>query len=158
MIGDTSRVWLVANVREADAPFVHVGDPVEVSVPAYPGRVFKATLVYVASAIDPATHRLPVRAEIDNADGALKPEMFAEFGIVTAGARDGLAIPDRALVYEGTTARVFIADTAAKTITSREITIGRTNGHDVEATSGVKPGENVVTSGALFIDRALQDD
>ncbi len=157
-IGDTSRVWLVANVRESDAPFVHVGDPVEVRVPAYPDRVFKATLVYVASSIDPTTHRLPVRAEIDNKDGALKPEMFAQFGIVTGSASDGPAIPDRALVYEGSTARAFIADLAAKTISSREITIGRTNGQYVEATSGVKAGESVVTSGALFIDRALQDD
>jgi cobalt-zinc-cadmium efflux system membrane fusion protein len=157
-IGDTSRVWLVANVRESDASFVHVGDPVEVRVPAYPDRVFKATLVYVASSIDPTTHRLPVRAEIDNRDGALKPEMFAQFDIVTGKASDGLAIPDRAVVYDGSTARVFIADTNAKTITSHEITIGRTNGHDVEAVSGVKPGESVVTSGALFIDRALQDD
>ncbi len=63
---------------------MRLGEPVEVHVLAYPSRIFKAKLAYVAPAIDPNTHRLPVRAEIDNADGALKPEMFASFSIITA--------------------------------------------------------------------------
>src|SRR5579883_2654409 len=53
-----------------------LGEPVAVHVLAFPGRVFKAELTYVAPAIDPDTHRLPVRAEVDNPEGALKPGMF----------------------------------------------------------------------------------
>ncbi len=82
-IGDLSKVWLVANVRESDAPKMKVGAPVEVSVLAHPGRTFNAKLAYVAPALDPNTRRLPVRAEIDNADRELLPEMFASFRIVT---------------------------------------------------------------------------
>ena len=87
-IGDMSRVWLLANVREVDAPSMRLGQAVEVHVLAYPGRVFNAKLTYVAPSIDPNTHRLPVRAEVENPDGALKPEMFANFSITTGDAVD----------------------------------------------------------------------
>ena len=157
-IGDLSRVWLVANVREMDAPLVHVNDPVEVHVLAYPGRTFHATVVYVAPSLDPNTHRLPVRAEIDNADGALKPEMYATFSIITGKEGAAPAVPNSAIVYEGEKARVFIADPAARTVAVRPITVGRSSAGLVEVTEGLKAGDSIVTSGALFIDRALQGD
>jgi cobalt-zinc-cadmium efflux system membrane fusion protein len=157
-IGDLSRVWLVANVREMDAPTVHLGDDVEVRVPAYPDRVFKAKVVFVAPSIDPTTHRLPVRAEIENADGALKPEMFAAFSIITGKEAAAPGVPASAIVYEGDKAHVFVADPAAKTIAIRPIEVGRSFDGLIEARAGLKAGEQVVTSGSLFIDRALQGD
>ena len=81
-IGDLSTVWLVADVRETDAPGVEVGQDAEVRVLALPGRLFKAKLTAVGSAVDPVTHRVPVRATIDNRDGKLKPQMFANFSII----------------------------------------------------------------------------
>jgi membrane fusion protein, heavy metal efflux system len=86
-IGDMSKIWLLANVREADAPSMRLGHPVEVHVLAFPGRLFNAKITYVATAIDPNTHRLPIRAEVENPDGALKPEMFANFSIITGNCR-----------------------------------------------------------------------
>ncbi len=83
-IADPSSVWLLANVREADSGSVKLGQTMEVHVPAYPERRFEARVTYVAALVDPATHRLPVRAEIDNRDRALKPEMFANFRIETS--------------------------------------------------------------------------
>jgi cobalt-zinc-cadmium efflux system membrane fusion protein len=92
-IADTSSVWLLANVRETDAALVKLGQSVEVHVPAYPNRDFKARLTYVSAVVDPVTHRLPVRAEIGNRDGALKPEMFANFRILTSDASESPAVP-----------------------------------------------------------------
>ena len=86
LIGDLSTVWLVANVRETDAPFVRVGQSVEVRVTAYPDKVFKAKLTFVAPMVDPNTHRLPIRAEVPNGEGLLKPEMWADFRIATVSA------------------------------------------------------------------------
>lgn len=157
-IGDLSRVWLVANVREADASRVHIGDPVEVRVLAYPDRIFNAKVVYVAPSIDPNTHRLSVRAEIDNADGALKPEMYATFSIITGKDAAAVAVPENAIVYEGEQAHVFVADAKAKTIAIRQIRVGRSIGGKIEVLDGLKADEQVVTSGSLFIDRALQAD
>ncbi len=152
-IGDMSKVWLLANVSEEDAPSMRVGEAVEAHVLAFPGRVFLARLTYVAAAIDPATHRLAVRAEVENPDGALKPEMFADFSIVTGPASEKSAVPEEAVVYEGNTARVWVAG-ADDTLGLREIRTGRIQDGMVEALSGLRAGETVVTSGSLFIDRA----
>ena len=154
-IGDMSKVWLLANVREPDAPSMRRGEPVEVHVLAIPGRVFKAKLIYVAAAIDPGTHRLPVRAEVENPDGALKPEMFATFSIITGNAVSAPAVPEAAVVYEGQTARVWTAG-SDRTLGLRQIRPGRTQDGMVEVLAGVLPGESVVTSGSLFIDRAAE--
>jgi cobalt-zinc-cadmium efflux system membrane fusion protein len=154
-IGDMSKVWLLANVHEADAPSMRPGEPVEVHVLAFPGRVFKAKLIYVAAAIDPGTHRLPVRAEVENPDGALKPEMFATFSIITGDAVNAPAVAEAAVVYEGQTARVWVAG-KDKTVGLRQIRPGRTQDGMVEVLAGLQPGESVVTSGSLFIDRAAQ--
>ena len=156
-IGDLSTVWLIANVREADAPLMRRGAPVEVRVLALPGKVFKAKLAYVAPSVDPNTHRLAVRAEVENPDGALKPEMFASFSIITGEESDALTVPQEAIVYEGDHARVWVLQQDG-TIASREIRVGRTSAGMVEVLAGLKRGEKVVTSGTLFIDRAARRD
>jgi cobalt-zinc-cadmium efflux system membrane fusion protein len=107
-IADLSSVWLIANVREADAGRVQRGQAVEVHVLAYPDRAFTARVIYVAPMIDPSTHRLAVRAVIDNADGALKPEMFAYFRIVTSEGAQSPGMPEGAVVYEGASAHVWV--------------------------------------------------
>jgi membrane fusion protein, heavy metal efflux system len=152
-IGDLSKVYLIANVREADARSIHVGEAVEVTVPAYPDRVFSATLSWVAPAIDQNTHRLPVRAVLDNPDGALKPSMFANFTIITGEAVTAPAVPQSAIVYEGDQARVWVAG-ANGTLALHEIRTGQTSAGMVQVLSGLSGGETVVTRGTIFIDRA----
>jgi cobalt-zinc-cadmium efflux system membrane fusion protein len=156
-ISDLSTVWLIANVREADAPLMHVGEPVEVHVLAFPGRVFKAKISWVGPSIDPNTHRLSVRADVENPKGELKPGMFANFSIITGDAATAPAVPQRAIVYEGDTARVWVAEDDGA-IAARSIRTGRIADGMVEIVTGVSPGEKVVTSGALFIDRAASND
>jgi cobalt-zinc-cadmium efflux system membrane fusion protein len=154
-ISNLSTVWLIANVREIDAPLMRVGQPVEVRVLAYPGRVFKAKIAWVAPAVDPNTHRLPVRAEVENPDGALKPMMFARFSIITGDPVVAPAVPESAIVYEGEEARVWMArDDGA--VALRLIRTGRISDGMVEVSAGLAPGEKVITSGTLFIDRAAQ--
>jgi cobalt-zinc-cadmium efflux system membrane fusion protein len=157
-IGDLSKVWLVANVREEDAPLIHAGDSVEVHVLAFPNRVFTARVAHVAPTIDPNTHRLLVRAELDNSDGALKPEMFASFRIITGPPTTSLAIPIGALVYEGSDVHVWVANQADKTIAEREIRLGAIRDGTAQVLDGLKPGEQVVTVGSLFLDRAVTGD
>jgi membrane fusion protein, heavy metal efflux system len=158
MIGDLSKVWMVANAREDDAPYLHKGDPVEVRVLAYPNRVFKGRLNYVAASLDATTHRLWVRAEVENPNEELKPEMFASFRIITGADAASPAVPQNAVVYEGDTAHVWVADDKAKTLAIRPIKPGRTRDGAIEVLAGLKAGEEVVTAGAVFIDRASTGD
>jgi cobalt-zinc-cadmium efflux system membrane fusion protein len=152
-IADLSSVWLLANVREADAARVQRGQTVEVHVLAYPDRIFSAHVVYVAPTIDANTHRLTVRAVIDNSDGALKPEMFANFVIQTSQAAQSPAVPEGAVIYEGEAAHVWVLQ-SDNAIAIRPIRVGRTNDGFVEVLEGLQSGDRVVTKGSLFIDRA----
>ncbi len=152
-IADTSSVWLLANVRESDAALVKPGQSVEVHVPAYPNRTFKARLTYVSAVVDAVTHRLPVRAEIGNPDGALKPEMFANFRILIGDASESPAVPASAVIYEGAAAHVWVA-AGDGLLGLRRIRTGRSNDGLIEVLEGLKPGEKVVTQGGLFIDQA----
>jgi len=151
-IADPSSVWLLANVRETDAGLVKLGQSVEVHVLAYPKRTFKARVTYVAALVDSVTHRLPVRAEIDNLDGALKPEMFANFRILTSDASESPAVPEAAVVYEGDAAHVWVV-AGDGLLSYRSIRTGRRNDGLVEVLDGLKLGERVVTKGGLFIDQ-----
>ena len=151
-IADPSSVWLLANVREADSGLVHVGQAVDVNVLAYKKRVFKARVSYVAAVVDPVTHRLPVRAEIDNLDGALKPEMFATFRILTGDAASSPAVPESAVVYEGDLAHVWVLSDGGL-LAYRAIRTGRNNDGLIEVLDGLEPGEQIVTKGGLFIDQ-----
>jgi cobalt-zinc-cadmium efflux system membrane fusion protein len=153
VIGDLSRVWLTAFVRETEASGVAVGQDITFSLLALPGSEFKARIDYVSAAIDPTTRRLMVRATIDNKDGRFKPEMYANVTIYSGGDRPGVGVPKQALIYEGQHVRLWVAHDD-NSIELREIETGLTNGDLVEVRSNLRPGEKIVTRGSLFIDRA----
>jgi membrane fusion protein, heavy metal efflux system len=153
VIGDLSTVWLTAFVRETEASAVAVGQEMSFSLLALPGRTLTARITYVATAIDPATRRLMVRATVDNASGQLKPEMFATVTIYAPGDQPSVGVPKQALIYEGSEVRVWVAH-EDKTIELRQIKTGLTNGDLVEVHGNLKSGERIVTKGSLFIDRA----
>ena len=151
--GKVALGGLVANVRETDAPAMHVGQPIEVKVLAYPDRIFKARLAYVGAVVDDTTRRVTVRAEVENADGALKPEMFASLAITTSADSEAPAVPQEAVIYEGDSARVWLLLTG-NDVGLRRIRVGRQRDGKVEVLEGVSAGQRVVTRGALFIDQA----
>jgi len=153
VIGDLSTVWLTAFVRETEASMVSVGQEITFSLLALPGRVLTGRINYVSAAMDPATRRLLVRATVDNKEGQLKPEMFATVTIYDAGDQPSVGVPKQALIYEGDQVRLWVAH-EDKSIELRQIKPGLTNGNLVEVRGNLKPGEQIVTKGSLFIDRA----
>jgi len=156
-IGDLSTVWLNATVCESDAPLLHTGAPVEVRVAAYPDRVFNARISWVAASLDPNTHRLPVRADVENPDRSLKPTMPANLTIVTGDGANAPAVPKSAIVYDGDTARVWVALNDG-TLEIRPVRFGRVQAGMVEILDGVSVGDKMVTSGVLFVKRAASND
>jgi len=153
VIGDLSKVWLIANVPEAVALSVSTGQEVEFQVLADTARVFRGKLNFISAAIDPGTRRLAVRGAIDNPDHILKPEMFARVTILTGKEQTAPAVPAGAIVYDGDAAHVWVVG-EDETLSYRAITTGLTSGNYVEARKGIAAGEKVVAKGALFIDRA----
>ena len=153
VIGDLSTVWLTAFVRETEASTVVVGQELTFNLLALPGRTLTGRINYVAAAIDPATRRLMVRATVDNASGQLKPEMFATVTLYAPDDQPSVGVPKQALIYEGDQVRVWVAH-EDKSIELRQIKTGLTNGDLVEVHGNLRPGEQIVTKGSLFIDRA----
>lgn len=153
VIGDLSTVWLVAYVRESEAPRVHIGQAVRFSVLAYPDRIFTANIAYVATALDTATRRLVVRATLNNSDHSLKPEMFANVTILTGEGDSSPGVPRDAIIYNGSAAHVWVVrDDQA--VEQRAVKLGLSEGRTVQVLEGLKGDEKVVTKGTLFVDRA----
>lgn len=152
IVGDLSTVWLMANVREADAGRVSVGQPIEFRTLADPQRRISGTINYVASAVDPGTRRLPIRATVDNPKLLLKPEMFATVSVFVSDDQASVAVPREALLYEGDKVRLWVV-TADKGVRLRQVTTGMTDGQVTQVIDGLQPGEQIVTKGSLFVDR-----
>jgi cobalt-zinc-cadmium efflux system membrane fusion protein len=152
-ITDPAQVWLVAQIAESDASAVHLGDAVTVTTPALPGRSFHATIDLVGAALDPQTHRLPVRATIANPDRALKPQMFASFSIQRPQRGMALRVPVAAVIHEGDAARVWVVRPDGL-LQARTVTAGDAQDGTIAVLAGLRPGERIVTSGALFVNEA----
>jgi cobalt-zinc-cadmium efflux system membrane fusion protein len=156
VVGDSSTVWLIANIREADASLVHMGDPLRASVAALPG-LMTGQVGFISSVIDPTTHRLAIGARIANPGGLLKPNMLATLTVSAGVAHSAPAIPQAGVIYDGDKAHVWIVGTG-NALSSRAVTLGRVADGYIEVTSGLRAGEQVATAGGLFIDQATSGD
>jgi cobalt-zinc-cadmium efflux system membrane fusion protein len=157
VIGDLSKLWLIAYVRETDATKVRVGQDVEFSVLPYPDKRFEARIDYVGSSIDPVTRRRTIRATLDNSEGLFSPEMFANVRVAIDTTDPSPAVPLNAIIYEGEDARIWIVK-PDRTVEMRKIKLGLSNGSLVQVVEGVQSGESVIERGSLFIDRVASGE
>jgi cobalt-zinc-cadmium efflux system membrane fusion protein len=155
VLANLSIVWLLASVKEADAPNVRIGQHISARVLAYPDREFAGTIHRIGSSIDPVTRRLEVMAEVENSENLLKPEMFVEFSIAIGPPRESSAVPVEALVREGDATRVWV-QIAENRFAMRAVETGLQDHGMIEVLSGLQVGDRVVGKGSLFIDRAAQ--
>ena len=141
-----------ASVTESDMPIVRKGQPIQVSLMAFPGRVFDGEISMVGASVDPQLHRGLVRAEIDDPKHELLPGMFASFVIVTAAPVSGLAVPAEGVVREGDgTMTVWLA-TDGHHFTKRAVKVGLQDAGFDQIVDGVGPGVRVVTKGAVYLE------
>jgi membrane fusion protein, heavy metal efflux system len=150
-VADVSSMWLIANVAEIDIPLIKLGQEVTVQVMAYPGEVFRARITYVGASVDPTVRRLTVRAEIDNADGKLKPDMFASFRILTGAPAQSPSVPAGAIVREGDGTMTAWVTTDRRRLVKRTVTVGLQQGGFDQILAGLQAGELVATESALFL-------
>lgn len=154
-VADISTMWMLANVAESDSPAFHVGQEVKVSVMAYPNRVFEGRISTIASTVDPLTHRVLVRSEVDDPAHELRSGMFATFVIRTGAPVRSLAIPVDGVVREGDGTMTVWVTADRRRFTRRTVKIGQQrDGYD-QVLEGLEPGELVATEGALFLSNAV---
>jgi cobalt-zinc-cadmium efflux system membrane fusion protein len=148
--------WMLANVLESDSPLYHVGQPVQVTVMAYPGRVFKGSISKISPAVDPNTHRVTVRSEIVDSAGELRPGMLADFVIQVRGPVQSTAVPVTSVVREGDGTMTAWVTTDHHRLSQRVVKIGLERDGRYQVLDGLHPGELVVTEGGVFLSNMLQ--
>ena len=151
-VADISRIWMNASVTESDMPIVRKGQPIHVSVMAFPGRVFDGEISMVGATVDPQLHRGLVRAEIEDPKHELLPGMFASFVIVTGAPVTAAAAPADGVVREGNgTMTVWLA-TDGHHFTKRTVKVGLQDAGYDQILEGVESGAQIVTKGAVYLD------
>jgi cobalt-zinc-cadmium efflux system membrane fusion protein len=150
-IADLSRVWLIAQVFERDAVNLRVGSTAHITMAALPGQEFDGRIAQIGRQVDPGSRTLPVRVELANGDGVLRPGMSANVRLEISGrTRTILAVPAAALQRVGTEWLAFVPRDG-KEFEMRPVGRGRDLGMDVEVLSGLKAGETVVVEGAFLL-------
>lgn len=153
-IADLSDVWVLAQVFQSDAGKIKPGDPAEVTVDAYPGRVFNGRVDYILPQLDVNTRTLPVRLVFPNRGLKLRPGMYVNVRAKLPMGRQ-LVIPASAAFHSGTKNLVFVYRGEGN-IEPREVELGPQVGNEIVVTKGIKAGEEIVTSANFLIDSEAQ--
>lgn len=159
-IANLSSVWVTFDAYESDIANIEEGDQISFSVQSYPGETFEANITYIDPTLNSQSHTATVRAEAENPNRRLKPEMLAE-GIVSSQVGSGteqVLVPKSAVLWTGERSVVYVKKPNASqpTFEFREVMLGQRVGDQYVIKSGVEPGEEVVTHGNFKIDSAAQ--
>ena len=149
-IANLDRLWIQADVYESELQFIRMGAPTTTTLSHIPGRTWTGRVTFIAPTVDPMTRTVKVRTELDNADGAVKPDMFGDV-VIQQPERRVIVVPDSAVLQTGTRSVVFIVR-GDGTFEPREITTGTKEEQSYEVRSGLAAGEKVVTQANFLID------
>jgi multidrug efflux pump subunit AcrA (membrane-fusion protein) len=149
-VSEPADLWVLAEIRESDIGAVKVGQDAAFTVLAYPGEQFRGKVVRIGNRVEEESRTLEVRIEVNNADGRLKPGMFADVEIVRTVQQNILLISDIALQSEGDNQIVFVALDGNR-FEKRAIKIGMEQHGRLEVIEGLKEGEKVVTTGSFIL-------
>jgi len=148
-VADLDHVWIWADVNEDEIPLVALGQRARIEVASAPGER-TGTVSYLQPTVDAATRTLRVRFDVDNADAALKPGMYAT---VTLERPLGqvLALPEEAVIDTGVRKVVFVEVSDGR-FQPREVKLGRKGAEHYEVLGGLEAGEKVVVSAQFLLD------
>jgi cobalt-zinc-cadmium efflux system membrane fusion protein len=153
MISDTGNVWVLVNVYQKDLPYVRVGDPATIQADAYP-EAFHGRIAYVAAALDPNTRTLQARIETNNPGEKLKKDMFVVATVKAGTIENAIALPDAAILRDSENQPFVYAAASSNQFGRRSVTLGEGLNGQTEITSGLKPGDEVIGDGSLFLQFA----
>jgi Cu(I)/Ag(I) efflux system membrane fusion protein len=150
-IADLSTIWLLADLFEQDLALVHVGQTVNISVDAYPGKALTGKVAYIYPTVTPETRTAKVRVELANPGGILRPDMFANLQLMSGHNGKVLAVSDSAVIDSGTR-QIVLVQLAEGLFEPREIKVGMRSDGYTEVLEGLGEGENVVVRANFLID------
>jgi cobalt-zinc-cadmium efflux system membrane fusion protein len=149
-VSDLDNVWITANVPENLVSTLHKGQSADITLDAYPGQTWQGKISSVSAVLEPDTHRNKARISFKNADGRLKPNMYANVKLATTQPGK-LMIPTSALLMNNDSITVFV-ESAPWTFIRRIVSIGSEEGDHVSVLSGLSANERVIVSGGVLIN------
>lgn len=149
-IADLSSVWVDVQLREGDASSVRVGTGADIEVTGQPREALKGRVTFIYPTLDSASRSVRARVVVANAEGRLKPGMYATVRLTTP-SRSALTVPSNAVLRTGERNVVFM-DMGKGELMPMEVQLGRTAGDFTEITAGLEPGTRVVTSAQFLLD------
>jgi len=155
-ISSLDTVWVLADAYEQDLGLIAEGDPVSIQVPAYPGEKFAGRVGHIGEVVDPATRTVKIRCIVPSKDHRLKPEMFAKIDISDNGRRKVMSIASKAVLADGDKTYVIVA-TEGNVFRIRRIDVGPDVDGRIRVLGGLSPGEKIVTEGAIFMKREIEN-
>jgi membrane fusion protein, heavy metal efflux system len=153
-ISDLKDVWVWANVYEIDISKVKLGYSATVSTLAYPDKTFKGEIDKISDMLDPQTKVMRVRVSLPNAGGLLKPEMFASVKVMNKEGRKAVSVPSSALVFSNSKNFVVIYKGTCD-LQVREVTILKNVNGISYITTGLEPGEKIISQNQILLYNAL---
>jgi Cu(I)/Ag(I) efflux system membrane fusion protein len=143
-VATLDRVWITADIYEADLARVKVGQPLEAVTTAFPEKIFHGEVTRISPMIDPNAHTAQIKCELANPDFKLKPQMLARVRIITRPG-GAMVVPQEALVFDGDAYYAFV-QTEANRVERRAVEIRSWNEQGfARIISGLKDGERVMT-------------
>ena len=155
-ISDLSRVWILLNVYETDVANVKVGEPVDITVLAYPDKKFNGTITNISNVVDPDTRIVQARVELANPDGLLKPDMFCTVYLHNKEAAQNLAVSPRAVIFNQDKYYV-VKQTSPGKYAVVPVQVVRTTSQFTYVSGKLNPSDQVVTEGSLLLFNDLMD-
>lgn len=153
-IADLSTVWVTSQVPETYIRFVQPGERVQISLAAFPGETFEGRVSRIADTVDPQTRTVKVQAELNNARGQLRPEMYGSIHHIEA-TKPTAVVPAGAVIQSGEHSTVFV-ETSTGHFERRPVNVGARSGDVVRIVSGLSPGDTVVVDGAMLLQGLLR--
>lgn len=152
-VADLSTVWVEGEVYEQDLRAVRTGQPATAEFDAWPGEAWRGRIAYVYPTLSPETRTARVRVALANADGRLRPGLYATLRLRGAAdaAAPGLTVPRNAVLVTGERALVF-RRLANGTLEPREVEVGAAAGDRIEIVRGLAAGDTVVASATFLLD------
>jgi len=153
-ISDLKNVWIQANVYESNISYIRLGENVDVTTLAYPGRVFKGKVDKIMNVLDPSSKVMKVRVVLPNENYELKPEMYASITVNDKENRRCLSVPSRAVIFDHSQYYVLVFHSRSD-VKITPVKVINAVGDKTFLASGVSEGDKVISSQALLIYDAL---
>ncbi|HWU73645.1 MAG TPA: efflux RND transporter periplasmic adaptor subunit, partial [Sphingomonas sp.] len=142
-VSDVSKIRAFVKVPQAYSAQVHPGMEVQLTLPEYPGRTFKAVMTRSADAVDTSSGTVLVELLADNGDRALKPGAYSQATFPIGGAGTAVELPASAMIIGKNGTQVAVLD-AGGTVRLKTVTIGRDLGDRVQISAGLTPADQVI--------------